>query len=126
MWLQECIDFAQIWKELQNQKVVVFYPRLQRSCMNAKGKTEGTEKGYQYPELFLEVFPWDNPTLTLQICQVGDTVDSSLQSTADRSLAPFTGMSLRSETDSTKISALFDSNTTVSEMKSSRGVMDVF
>ena len=30
MWLQECIDFAQIWKELQNQKVVVFYPRLQR------------------------------------------------------------------------------------------------
>ena len=86
--------------------------------------------------------------------QVGDTVDSSLQSTADRSLAPFTGMSLRSvrlkilrqlatqsiltkgsyfrfpfhvqQTDSTTISALFDSNTTVSEMKSSRGVMDVF
>lgn len=57
---------------------------------------------------------------------VGDTVDSSLQSTADRSLALFTGMSLHSQIDSTTVSALFDSNTTVPEMKSSRGVMDVF
>ena len=30
VWPQECLNLAQIWKELQNQNVVMFYPRLQR------------------------------------------------------------------------------------------------
>ena len=27
---QECLNFAQIWKEWQNQNVVMFYPKLQK------------------------------------------------------------------------------------------------
>ncbi|PFX12377.1 VHS domain-containing protein [Stylophora pistillata] len=82
--------------------------------MNAKTEKERIQKDVRF-----SVEERDVP-------EGGESLDSTLHSKADQTLTLFSGMSLHSQTDTTKLSALFDSNTTGPEKRSSEGNLDVF